>query len=269
MDVTQWLILIKQKLLNWATGFIKLLPNLVLAVITFLIFFFAARFIRRVLRKTLLKISEKPTISDLFATIMYIVVVLIGFFISLELMHLEKAVTTLLAGAGIIGLALGFAFQDLTANFISGIFIIFRKPFDTGDVVETNGFTGTVELIQLRSTVIRTTSGLQVTIPNKDIFQRAIINYTLSRKRRVEISFTIPADAHSDNIIETIRHSLTDLPEVDSKQNEIYFTDFTGDKLKLDIWCWVDNDSPESFSKARHDIIEKMQKAIAVTAGKS
>ncbi|MCC6287425.1 MAG: mechanosensitive ion channel family protein [Chitinophagaceae bacterium] len=263
MDLGHWIALIKQKLFNWAVAFVKLLPNLVLAILVFLIFFFAARFLRRFFSRMFLKMSEKPTISDLFSTIIYIVLLLVGFFISLELMHLEKAVTTLLAGAGIIGLALGFAFQDLTANFISGIFIIFRKPFDTGHVVETNGFTGTVEVVHLRSTIIRTTGGLQVTIPNKDIFQKPITNYTLSEKRRIEIAFSVDTIPDTNNILNTIRNALSGVPAINHIEPEIYFTDFTGDKIKVEIWCWVDGSDPENFLKARHDVIQHLAKALA------
>jgi len=266
MDTVKWLELIKHKLINWAIAFVKLLPNLALAVLVFIIFFFAARFMRRIFKKIFLKISEKPTISDLFSTFIYLIILLAGIFISLELMHLDKAVTTLLAGAGIIGLALGFAFQDLTANFISGIFIIFRKPFDAGHLVETNGFTGTVELIQLRSTIIRTTSGLQVTIPNKDIFQKPITNYTLSEQRRIDLAFTVAATADADSIEKKIRDSLSGLEYIDNEKTQVYKTDFTGDKIKFEVWCWVDNKVPENFLKARDTVIQRVQKVLAPPA---
>lgn len=260
----KWLILIKQKLFTWGTEFIRLIPNLLLAVLVFLAFFFVARFIRRLSRKLFLRISEKPTISTLFSTIVYLVIMLMGLFISLELMHLEKAVTTLLAGAGVIGLALGFAFQDLTANFISGIFIIFRKPFDAGHVVETNGFTGTVEVIQLRSTIIRTMQGLQVVLPNKDIFQKPITNYTLSEQRRIDLVFSVPTKSNSDDLLARIRNAIAGVPEVEKNiEPEIHFTEITADNIKLEVWCWVKNTMPESFYRARHAIIQKLQTVLS------
>ena len=269
MDVGQWMALIREKLVNWAVGFVKLLPNLVFAILVFLIFFFAARFLRRFFGRIFMRLSQKRTISDLFSTIVYIVVLLIGIFISLELMRLEKAVTTLLAGAGIIGLALGFAFQDLTANFISGVFIIFRKPFDAGHMVETNGFTGTVEVVHLRSTIIRTTAGLQVTIPNKDIFQKPLTNYTLSDKRRIELAFSVSAVPDAANVTSLIRKALNELPVPGNRRPEIYFTDFTGDKIKVEVWYWVDGSIPEDFLKTRHDIIQYLAKALGPLFQKS
>src|SRR5690606_28863708 len=117
------------------------------------------------------RLSDTPALSGLLSSIGYLAIFFVGISIALDVLQLDKAVSSLLAGAGIIGLALGFAFQDLTANFISGIYITFRRPFEVGHQVETNGFTGTVENIELRSTTLRTIDGLHVIIPNKDIFQ--------------------------------------------------------------------------------------------------
>jgi small conductance mechanosensitive channel len=133
-----WITLVKQTLTAWMETFIKMLPNLVLAILVFVGFSYLAKFLRKLMYRLLLKVSHKPAISGLFSSIFYIFILFVGLFISLQLLHLDKTITSLLAGAGIIGLALGFAFQDLTANFISGVFIIFRKPFDVGNVIDTN-----------------------------------------------------------------------------------------------------------------------------------
>lgn len=260
----KWIELIRQKLSAWATEFVRLLPNLVIAILVFIIFFFLAKLARRFSQKLMLKISRRPVISGLMATVVYIIILMMGLFISLELMHLDKAVTTLLAGAGVIGLALGFAFQDLTANFISGVFIIFRKPFDAGHVVETNGFTGTIELIQLRSTTIKTMQGLQVILPNKDIFQKPITNYTLSERRRIDLVFTLPVKANTKEMLDRIRAAVGDVSELDrDAPTEIHFTEIAGDNIKLEIWCWVKNTMPESFYRARNEVIQKMQTVLA------
>src|SRR4051812_11702127 len=115
----KWFVLIKNKLETWLVDFIKMLPNLGLAIFIFIVFFFVAKMLRKVIYRIVLKISHQPSISGLFSSIFFIVVLFVGFFISLQLLHLDKTISSLLAGAGIIGLALGFAFQDLTANFIS------------------------------------------------------------------------------------------------------------------------------------------------------
>ncbi|XYI03508.1 mechanosensitive ion channel family protein [Sorangium sp. So ce1128] len=105
-----------------------------------------------------------------------------------SILNLEKAATSLLAGAGIVGLALGFAFQDLAANFIAGVYLAVRFPFREGDLIETNDTLGIAERIRIRSTTIRTLEGQAVMIPNKEIFTTKLINDSETGARRVDLS---------------------------------------------------------------------------------
>jgi small-conductance mechanosensitive channel len=258
-----WVEVVKNKLEIWLSGFFKLIPNIALAVLVVVFFYFLAKFLRKISYKLFLKISGKTSLSSLFASILFIIAICIGAIGALQLLHLEKTISSLLAGAGIVGLALGFAFQDLTANFISGVFIIFRKPFEVGQIVDTNGFIGTIEEIQLRSTTIRTYQGLHILLPNKDIFQKPITNYSLSEKRRADIVLMLPAKTDINQLEQIIRNSLTGLPDLDKdKDIEIFFTDYTGDNIKLEVRCWINNKEPKVFSKIRSDIIKQIHEAI-------
>lgn len=262
-SMDKWLDIVRQKLETWLTGFVKMIPNIVVAALVFTFFFFAARLLRKLVYKLLFRLSEKKSISDLFSNIFFLLMLFVGLFVSLQLLHLEKTVSSLLAGAGIVGLALGFAFQDLTANFISGVFIIFRKPFEVGQIVDTNGFVGIVEDIQLRSTTIRTNQGLHIMLPNKDIFQKPITNYSLSAKRRADIALTIPAKANVAQVEPAIRQALANIDGLDKEKDiEINFTDYNGDTLKLEIWCWINNEDMKQFIKTRDQVIKKLHDAV-------
>ena len=258
----KWFELIKQKLETWLEQLIKMLPNLVLAVLVFTFFFFLAKFLRKLVNRLLVKVSHKPTISGMFSTIFFIIVLLAGLFISLQLLHLEKTIASLLAGAGIIGLALGFAFQDLTANFISGVFIIFRKPFDVGNIVDTNGFTGIVEEIQLRSTTIRTFQGLHIMLPNKEIFQKPITNYSLSGKRRIDVVLTFSGKANLQAIEQKIREAVSAIPEVKDDKVQVLFVDYNGDTVKMEVHCWIDNTIEMGFNNTRDKVLRQIHAAV-------
>ena len=258
----KWFQLLQQKLSSWLELLIKMLPNLLLAVLVFTGFFFLAKFLRKIVNKLLVRVSHKPTISGLFSTIFFIVILLVGLFISLQLLHLEKTIASLLAGAGIIGLALGFAFQDLTANFISGVFIIFRKPFDIGNIVDTNGFTGIVEEIQLRSTTIRTFQGLHIMLPNKEIFQKPITNYSLSGKRRIDVVLTFPGKSNIEAIEQQIKEALVNVPEVKDDKVQILFTDYNGDTVKMEVHCWIDNTIEMGYNTTRDKVLRQIHAAV-------
>ena len=187
MDINNALELIKEKLSAWMRELIRLLPNIILAAIVFVIGLYIARFIRKIAGKLIAKISHNATLNNLFASVVHIIFIGITLFTVLSILHLDKAVTSVLAGAGIIGLALAFAFQDIASNFISGIFISFRKPLHIGDIVKIKDYMGKVEEINLSDTTIKTFQGQMVIIPNKDVFQNPIENYSLLGKRRIDL----------------------------------------------------------------------------------
>ena len=82
---------------------------------------------------------------------------------------------------------MGFALQDIASNFVSGVLMALRKPIQIGDVIESNSHFGTVININLRSTINRTMQGQHVHIPNKDIYNKPIINYSEEGKRRIDL----------------------------------------------------------------------------------
>jgi small-conductance mechanosensitive channel len=258
----KWITLIKEKLQSWLVSMIKMLPNLLLAVLVFVAFYFVAKLLRKLMYRLLLRVSHQPSISGLFSSIFFILVLFVGLFISLQLLHLEKTIASMLAGAGIIGLALGFAFQDLTSNFISGVFIIFRKPFDVGNVIDTNGFTGIVEEIQLRSTTIRTFQGLHIMLPNKEIFQKPITNYSLSGKRRIDVVLTLPGKSNIPDTELRIKNALEEIPEIRTDKYELLFTDYNGDTIKMEVHCWIDNTIERGFNDTRNKVLRKIHEAI-------
>jgi small conductance mechanosensitive channel len=254
----QWGKLIYDKIFDWVKMAIKMLPNLAVAVIVLVLFALVARLVKKLLYRVVLRLSDSPAISGLFSSVGYFIFIFIGLFIALDVMKLDKTVSSLLAGAGIIGLALGFAFQDLTANFISGIFITFRKPFEVGHQIETNGFTGTVENIQLRSTTLRTVDGLHVIIPNKDIFQKPIINHSLTPERRVSLTFNAPINNEQTTYAQgLIQRTLEDLPNIASyKPCNVLFSNIDGANVKITVSCWVNNEDVNIYDQTMHVIIK-------------
>jgi small conductance mechanosensitive channel len=175
------------KLIGWGQEFIVMLPNLLIAAVILAATIYAAGLAKRLIVKFLPRISHSAALRDLVATLTYVAVLLIGLFFVLEVLNLQKTVTSLLAGVGIIGLALGFAFQDIAANFISGI-IVLQRPFTVGDVIKTNDYFGTIERISLCTTDLRQTTGELVRVPNRKVFENALINFTVNTMRRVDLT---------------------------------------------------------------------------------
>jgi small conductance mechanosensitive channel len=254
--VNNWVDLIWNKLSRWGTALVKMLPNLLLAIVVMAGFIIAAKLIKRLTEKIVHRLSGSESVTGLVSSIIYTLLLMVGLMISLKILKLDQAVTSLLAGVGIIGLALGFAFQDLTSNFISGAFIVFKRPFDVGHIVETNGFVGRVEDIQLRATMMRTLAGLNVIIPNKDIFQKPIINYSLTHERRVELEFFV-SNALTLRLAEQAIQEAVDKLQTRShhRDAEVYFSLIDENKTKIYVSYWTAHIEPDEYLKSRHEAI--------------
>jgi hypothetical protein len=176
------------KLTGWFQTLIDMLPNLVLVLIIAVIIWRLSRAVTKLSRHGLQRVTRYEHIARLLARLAGWAVLFFGFTLILNILHLTKAVATLLAGVGILGLALGFAGQDLAANFMAGLMLTFRHPFRTGDLVQTGDFFGHIEDINLRSTNGLSLQGQKVTIPNKTVLGNPIINYTITGERRVDLS---------------------------------------------------------------------------------
>ncbi len=255
--------IVADKIERWMETKTAMLPNLVVAVLLLLLFYGIARIIRSLSHRLLDRFSEKAAINNLFATLLYLMTLGIGLIMALNVLHLEQTVTSLLAGAGIIGLALGFAFQDITANFISGILIAFRKPIQVGDIIKTEEFMGKVEKIDLRVTVIRTFQGLHVIIPNKDVFQTPVTNFTKTHDRRIDLEVGVSYAEDLEHVRRVAIKAVEDLPYLlPGKQVELHYKEFGDSSINFVLMLWIHYPDEPGYWKARSDAIIAVKKAF-------
>lgn len=229
------------KLDRWFDLGIGFVPNVVIAILLLVIFRFLAGYGGRLMASVLAKASQNEALVSLVSALTRIVILTTGLFFALGILGLEKTVTSMVAGAGVLALALGFAFQDLTTNFISGAFIAIQRPIKVGDIIETNGFTGKVKSINLRSVIIDNLAGQQVEIPSKDIFQKPITNFTHSGERRVQIDCGV-AFTEDLALVEKISleavHSLGFLSA--TRSVDFSYTKFGTSTIDFQVQFWID-----------------------------
>lgn len=123
----------------------------------------------------------------------------------------------LLAGLGFFSVAVGFAFQDILENTLSGVLLLFRQPFESGDQIEVQGQTGTVEAITTRETRIKTYDGQLVLIPNRDVYKNVIRVQTHFEDRRLSFVAGIAYENDPVDACRVIEQTLRDLDGVASE----------------------------------------------------
>src|SRR5699024_2522387 len=240
MELSNGYDLVIKKLETWLNTLIEMLPNLAVALLILLIFVIASKLVQRALRKVLLRTTDNRTIINLLVSIASVLVIGVGVFVSLSVLKLDGTVASLLAGAGIIGLALGFAFQDIAANFISGIILSVRHPFGIDDMIKTNDIYGYVVSLTLRNTIIRTTQRQIVFIPNKLVFEKPLINYTKNFERRVDLTCGV---SYGDDLEKAKKLAIEAVESIDSYNDkrdiELFYKEFGGSSVNFDIRFWV------------------------------
>lgn len=242
---------------------LELGPSIFFAILIVIIFHFVARFVHSLAERGLQQVTKNAVISALFASITRFLVLGIGFFFALEILSLGKVVTSLLAGAGIIGLAMGIAFQDFVSNIISGIYLAIKKPLHVGDVVDTAGQFGTIVKLDLRSTIMETNDGKRVYIPNREVFQNPIINYSQKKKHRVEIEVGIQYGEDLDRVESIVRKALANLStKMEGEELDFFYIGFEDSSINFVTRFWIRYSRVIDEMKARHEAIVAINKAF-------
>lgn len=255
--------LINEKLQTWLEEGIKHLPNIVVAFLIAFAFGVIAKIAGNVLRKVLRRAFESKQIADLLTSIFKAFIACAGIFIALDFVGLQGTVTSLLAGAGIVGLAIGFAFQDITENFIAGVAMGIRKPFEIGDVIQANDVFGNVEEINLRNTLVTTFYGQRVIIPNKILFRNILTNYTVLKHRRIEVPVGISYADDPQKARKVIVDAMNEKDYVINKdETNVYAESFGDSSVNLLLWFWIRYPGEPNYMEVRHDAIVTIQRAL-------
>ncbi|SFB40927.1 mechanosensitive ion channel family protein [Algoriphagus aquimarinus] len=246
------------KLSTWLDIMVENLPNFVLAIILIICTLFIAKSIKKLAARYIHKLGTNETISKFLSQLIFLGILILGIMLALSAMDLTKTVSSILAGLGIIGLALGFAFQDTAANFISGIYITFNQPYKLGDIIQTqDGHEGSVIEINLRVTKIKTYNGPIVYVPNRYLFQECFTNFTEFEKRRVQIECGVSYGEDLEQVEKIALESARNVSSrLESEEPTLFWTGFGDSSINftLNIWC--------KFKGANLDYIPVRNEAI-------
>jgi small-conductance mechanosensitive channel len=232
------------------TDFVAFIPGLLMAVVIFIAF----QLLYRITRVPIVAALKRTTLHEklielLIDNVYRYTLVIFGLVMALD--QLGVNVTAALAGIGVAGIALGFAAQDAVANIISGFLIFLDKPFEVGSWVQVEGQFGQVANITLRTTRIRTNQNTYVIIPNKNIIDSVLENFTKHGELRVDVPVGI---AYKESVQAAREAILTRIPghldwiRADPAPDVV--TDSLGDSsVNLLVRVWIDeaSDRPKTM----------------------
>jgi len=184
-------------------------PNILTALLIFAFSFYFARVFSNMLTRVLAKRNTVSGVTYLLAEILRWAIIVFGVITALQRFF---NVTAFITGLGIIGFTIGFALQNVMQNFASGIILLMQQPFKVGDEINVLGMDGQVMKIDLRTTEMQTHDGRIAIMPNADVLSHVIINYTRSRRRRVDLHLTVAYGASPEQVRAILLNIVKDIP---------------------------------------------------------
>lgn len=251
-----------EKLGTWTDSLILSLPNFLLALLVFFLFIVASKYIGKLLGKLLRFKIAQDSIRQITIKIVKVVVIAIGFFIALGLLNLDTVLTSVLAGAGVVGLAIGLALQGTLNNTFSGILLSFLPELQIGDWIENNGYAGKVVEINLRSIKIKEADNNYVVIPNSQVIDAPFKNFSRTSRSRVMVDCGVAYNSKLEQVKELTVQTIAELfPQTGSEEVEFMYKEFGDSSINFVVRFWTDVRSNREILLARSNAIIAIKKA--------
>lgn len=257
------ILTLTEKLQSWAELFVSNIPNLVVAILVMTAAYFIAKYVSKWVYKLASKKVSQKSISGLIAKTSAIVVVLGALFLTLAILNLSQALTSVLTGAGITGLVIGLALQGTLANTFAGIILSLRKKIQVGNWVETNGYSGEVVDINLKDFTLKEADNNIVIIPNKKILESPLKNYSLTTKMRVVIECGVGYESDLEHVEKITKKTISNAFKQVSSNDEVefYYTEFGSSSINYICRFWIDAESMLEKLRAKTKAIIEIKKA--------
>ncbi|MFZ5489483.1 MAG: mechanosensitive ion channel family protein [Thiomonas sp.] len=210
-------------------------------------------------------ISHDPETATGLAAMSFIARLVLWSLVFLLLLdNLGFNVTTLLAGLGVGGIAVGLALQNILGDLFSSLSIVLDKPFQIGHFVDVDGFTGTVENIGLKTTRIRSLSGEIVVFSNTDLTKARLRNYKFMQERRVVFAFGVTYDTPPDTLAEIPSWVKAVVEQqADVRFDRAHFKDFGDSSLNFEVVYWMTTPDYTAYMDAQQAINLGLMRAFA------
>ncbi len=253
-----------EKLGEWLDAIIINLPNFIIAIIVFVIALMASKYFSRLSLRLLDKSKLQPSMKNLISKMTSAFVILFGLFLVLGILNLGKTLNTILAGAGVVGLAVGLALQGALSNTYSGIILSFIKFVKFGDWIETNGYEGEVVGLDLRVVTLKQSDNNLVYIPNKMVVENSIKNYSQTAQSKVILTCGVGYASDLEFVRELTIKTIVETFEPVEEPNHVIFlyTEFGDSSINFELRFWINSRSALEVLKAKTIAIIAIKKAF-------
>ena len=198
---------------SWLDTTVSLFPNIIVAVVVMALAFGVAVLAQRLVNKRA-RGRGRDNLGEVLGGFVKWAILLLGCMLATTIVVPSLSPGDLFAGLGVGSVAIGFAFKDILQNWLAGLLILLRQPFEVGDQIEVRGYEGRVERIETRATLLRTYDGQRVVIPNAEIYNTSVLVKTAHAHRRSQYDIGIGYGDDLDEACKIIGETLSTIEDV-------------------------------------------------------
>lgn len=232
--------------------------NLVSAVLTLLICLLAVRVVLKISRRLLSKSKLDHRIQKYLLSGLKLLLYAITIIIMADSLGISNSSLVAILSVGSLGITL--AAEDILGNVAGGLVILSSRPFTIGDFVEANGTAGTVEEISLNHTKVVTPDGQLVMLPNKELANSKLTNFTVMGRRRIKQVVTASYDAPTDVVKQACMHAVSQTPNLlADPAPAVFLTDYGSSSIEYTVYCWA---APEHYWLSSLALCEQLRLAF-------
>ena len=248
---------------DMVNGFLNRLPYLVIAVIVFFAFFYAAKGLRLLMARFSEQRKRARSLGMVLGRLVQGGVILLGLLIALVIALPSFRPAQLIQVLGLSSVAIGFAFKDILQNYLAGILLLLNEPFRIGDQIIMGGYEGTVENIETRATYIRTYDGRRVVIPNSDLYGNSVTVNTAFQQRRLQydigIGYGDDIERAKQLIVEAAREVKSTL---DDPVPEVLVVDLAGSSVNLRVRWWINPPQRSDVMRSTDEVLTAVKNKL-------
>lgn len=239
----------------------RAIPFWVFGLVVLLIFWGISKLLAKATRTSLKKRDMNILLQDIAARSVGVIIFLLGLYIVFHIADLTSIALTVLGGTGLLGIALGIAFRDITENFLASIFLSVQNPFHAGDLVEINGNTGFIQRLTIRATLLMTLDGNHMQIPNSTVYKSSILNFTSNPNQRVTFTIGMGYDDSVTAAQEIGAKILADHPAVlQEPEPWVLVDELAASTINLQFYFWMDSTKHELL-KVQSSVLRQVKAA--------
>ncbi len=252
----------KDILKNWQHATENFLPKLLFALFILIAFYFIGKLAKKISLHFYTKVfKNSTTLPRIIAAFVYFFFLLSGVFIALQVMNLERVLTHLLAGAGIMGIIAGFAFKDIASNAFAGLLVNMQHPYKEGDWVKIQDVYGKITKVGWITTIIKTVPGQEVNIPNQLIYSNTFSNYSAYGIRRIILETGVSYGDDLNHVKSIALDEVNQISEALKDQPiDFYFTEIGGSTYNFQLRFWIKFTDNNDYQNAMSNAIQHIKK---------